>query len=126
MILREYDHNDPESFDITWLSRPTDNFANVIYCQLQAFSLHHKKYWASKKILADLVELGKRATNDNVPDYFAANHNCYQHRVDALKFLYRVKIYAKTAQNNKTRRQAAVRKNSNVSKNRKLNIVQNM
>ena len=41
------------------------------------------------------MDVGKCATNDNVPGYFAANHKCYQHRIDALKFMYRVKIYAK-------------------------------
>ena len=75
----------------------------------------------------ELVELGKNATNDNIPNYFIdPNHKCYQHRIDALKFMYKVKIFSKTAQNNKSRKAAAVRKCVSVSKNRKLDIVQNL
>ena len=124
--LREYDHKDEESFDVTWLSRPTDYFANVIFTQLQAFSQHHKQYWSSKKLLGNLLEVGKSATNSKFQDYFDRDHECYEHRIDALKFLYRVKIYAKTAQNNKAKRESAMKKNAPLSKNRKLSVVQNL
>ena len=71
-------------------------------------------------MLNNLVEVGKSATNAKLPGYFDPNHCCYEHRTDALKFLYRVKIYAKTAQNNKAKKCVSS------SKNRKLNVLQKL
>ena len=90
-----------------WLSRPTENFADIMFTQLHAYDTHYLQCWAEKDILEKLLQFGIQETNINFPEYFNKKNKCYHHKLEALKFLFKVKIFAQTNKNNKNRKQLA-------------------
>lgn len=108
-------------------------FSEILFIQLQTFETQCRENWANINLMNNLIDKGIAATSHYFPDYFSRQNKCYKHTVDALSFLYRVKVYSQTNKNNKSRIETAramkaqiQRTTSNQIKNRKLNNVKNL
>lgn len=97
---REYTNADEDAPIITKLSRPTSLFIDVIKTQLMSFNRTWQQHWTSTQVLEKIANEGKHATNKMHAGWFDTNDKCYNHRMQALKFLMRVKIYSRTRYNN--------------------------
>ena len=120
----EYPHSDPEAHPVTFLIRPTEQFAKVVNCQLEAFDKIHLKFWHEHCLLLKLVENVEAYTHKQFPDWFDQENICYEHRIKMLKFLLLVKIYPRTRERNNNRKTKANR--PIVIKSRKLKNIQNI
>lgn len=98
--LREYKHQDEDEPEIEWLSRPTDSFLNIISLQLESINSYYKKFWHLKDVKKKLLEICIKHVQHADEDWFNQNNECYQHRIEMLDFMLRVKIYAIAKKNN--------------------------
>jgi len=85
---------------VTKLARSTSLFTDVIKTQLMSFNRTWQHYWASTQVLEKIVNEGMYATNKVHAGWFNINDKCYNHHIQALKFLLTVKIYSCTRYNN--------------------------
>lgn len=97
---REYPNADEDAPTVTKLVRPTSRFNEIIKTQLMAFNSIWQRHWSSTQILQKIVNEGMYATNKMYAGWFDTNEKCYNHRMQALKFLMTVKIYSRTRYNN--------------------------
>jgi len=99
--FREYPNTDEDAPTVTKLIRPTTLFINIIKTQLMAFNHTWQHHWASTKILDEIVTECAYATNRIHPEWFNnKSKECYDHRMQALKYMITVKIYSRTRYNN--------------------------
>jgi len=68
--------------------------------QLMSFNRSWQGHWASTQVLEKITNEGMYATNKMHTGWFDRNDKCYNHRMQALKFLMTVKIYFRTRYNN--------------------------
>ena len=120
--MREYANLDEDAPEVEKLTRPRDLFANIVYEQLQAFQASWEKYWASENIIQYLSEEAQNRTRQHFPEWFNADSPCQDHLLTVLRFMLRVKIYAKTRERNGQRQATTTRIKK---KGRKVNIVMN-
>lgn len=97
--FREYLNPDEDAPIVTKLVRPTTLFAKVLEIQLQAFNRTYERNWASAGIVEKITQECINLTMHS--KWLDENEPCYKHRVDALKYLIRVKIYSRTRYNNR-------------------------
>jgi len=83
-----------------------------------AFNRTWQYHWASTDILKNIETECIHASNKIHAEWFDVNHECYNHRIQALKYMIIVKIYSRTRYNNR------IEKRSNNSC-RKLKIILN-
>lgn len=108
---REYTNKDEGAPTVTKLIRPTTLFTNVIETQLMAFNRVWQHYWASTQILDKISNECVNVTNKKYPEWFDKNNNaCYDHRLQALKFMISVKLYSRTRYNNRIEKSNIPRK----------------
>lgn len=98
--LREYEHEDEDGPEVQWLSRPTDEFANIVHLQLAALNSCFKKYWHHKDLKKKLLQICEKHVQDVHGHWFDQNDDCYPHRIQMLDFMLRVKVYSITKKNN--------------------------
>ena len=68
--FREYPHSDPEAEPVKFLIIPTEQFAKVVSCQLEAFDKIHSKFWDEHDLLLKLVENVEANTRNQFPVWF--------------------------------------------------------
>lgn len=66
-----------------------------------AFNSTWQHYWASTKILDKIMTECVFATNKIHHEWFDKHKECYDHRMQALKYMIVVKIYSRTRYNNR-------------------------
>lgn len=120
--LREYKNFDEDAPEITKLTRPTQLFTTIIYEQLKIFDDIWENYWTSQNLMKDLTREAEIRLNQAIPSWLDKTNSCYDHRLHALEFMFRVKLFAKTRQRN-AQRQA--HKSYTKKKGRKVSIVMN-
>lgn len=98
--FREYENIDVDAPKITKLKRPTEIFASIVETQLNAYQEVVDKYWHCQGILKKIVDSDKETTKLFYPTWFNDDHPCKEHRLEFLKFLINVKLYAQTKYNN--------------------------
>lgn len=98
---REYLNADEDAPTVTKLVRPTSQFTEVMKTQLMRFNHKWERHWASRQVLQNMVNENIYATNAKHAGWFDPNEKCYNHRMEALKFLMTVKIYSRTRYNNR-------------------------
>ncbi|KAJ8681376.1 hypothetical protein QAD02_017163 [Eretmocerus hayati] len=76
------------------LLRPSEIFKKVVYCQLQQYKRVVASRWATRDLLDLIRDDLVQVTNEHFPEWFNVEHPCHQHRLDAVKFLMRVKCHA--------------------------------
>ena len=120
---KEFDHDDPESPDFGYLCRPSTLFLRVIYVQLQNFFNCAPDLWHERELSAKLIVRAVEVTNEHFTNWFFEEDPCFQHKIEALIFLYTVKIFATCRKHN-----IQLKASSNKSKNkdRKYDIVSNV
>ena len=121
---REFPHLNKKLPSISYLTRATDHFVEIVTLQLQVFQKHYKNLWHQRKLLASLMEIAETYTNSKFPTWFDKSNNCYIHRKDALKLLFLIKIYKVTNENNCTRKFSTAK--TVVTDNPKLKKLKNM
>ena len=114
--FREYRDADEDAPTVTKLIRPTDVFTKVIETQLMAFNHTWQYYWASKKILDKITNECISVINKKHSEWFDKNNACYNHRLQALKYMIRIKLYSRTRYNNR-----AIKKGNIKTKHKKMN-----
>lgn len=122
---REYEHQNKDAPAVSFLTRPTDEFKKIISIQLDAYSAGYERWWHENLLRERLVEFAEACTNEYYKGWFdEVNDNCYEHKKEALKYLFLVKIYAKTREHNHKFKYAATRTLS--SNNTKLKNIINV
>lgn len=101
--FREYPNIDEDAPIVTKLVRPTSYFTNIMRIQLLAFNKIWQHYWASTHIL-HIVMRCMEETNKIHATWFDINDECYNHRVQALRYMITEKIYSRTRYNNRAER----------------------
>lgn len=104
--FREYPNADEDAPTVTKLVRPTNLFTKVIQTQLMAFSRVWQYYWASKQILEKITNECINATNEKHCGWLDKNNACYNHRLQALRYMIKVKLYSRTRYNNRAIKEA--------------------
>jgi len=113
--FREYLNEDEDAPTVTKLVRPTTLFTNITKTQLMAFNCTWKYYWASTQILEKIVTECINATNKTHPKWLDKNEKCYDHRIQALRYMITIKLYSCTRYNNRDA------KTTSISSHRKIN-----
>jgi len=98
---REYSNADEDAPTVTKLARPTSLFTDVIKTQLMSFNRTWQHHWASTEVIEKIANEGMYVTNKMHAGWFNINDKCYNHHIQALKFLLTVKIYSRTRYNNR-------------------------
>ncbi|XP_072751257.1 uncharacterized protein [Anoplolepis gracilipes] len=101
IAFREYPNIDEDAPTVTKLIRPTTLFAKVVETQLVAFNRSWKYYWSSTQILNKITNECIDLTNKIHPEWLDKNDACYNHRLQALKYMINVKLYSRTRYNNR-------------------------
>ncbi|KAL6423073.1 hypothetical protein ACFW04_010507 [Cataglyphis niger] len=114
---REYPNIDEDAPTVTKLTRPTSLFIDIIKTQLMSFNRTWQHHWASSQVLENIAKESMYATNKMHAGWFDISDKCYNHHVQALKFLLIVKIYSRTRYNNRAVKTVSVfnRKVKNLS-----------
>lgn len=113
--FREYPNADEDAPTVTKLIRPTDLFTKVIKTQLEVFNRTWQCYWASKQILDKIMNECVTETNGKHSGWLDKNNVCYNHRLQALRHMIKVKLYSRTRYNNRARKRGNIhRKMSNL------------
>ncbi|XP_068991131.1 uncharacterized protein [Neodiprion pinetum] len=99
--LREYEHADADAPSVSYLSRPTDKFESIVRSQLEAFYRLWKTHWACEGLLINLIDDIITDTARLYPDWFHEGDECLQHRIELLRFMVKVKVFAQTTFNNR-------------------------
>lgn len=107
--FREYPNQDEDAPIVTKLVRPTTIFTNIVKTQLMVFNRTWQNHWASTNILKNIMTECVNATNKTHSEWFNISHKCYNHRMDALKFLITVKLYSQTRYNNRAEKRTNTR-----------------
>ena len=71
--LREYPNLDEDAPDFEKLTRPTNQFTNIIYEELQAFKSVWEKYWASDKLMQHFSREAEERINQHFPEWLQAD-----------------------------------------------------
>ena len=100
---RKFPHSNDKLPSISYLTRATESFTKIVTWQLQVFQQHYLNLWHQRKLLASLVEIAEEYTNQKFPTWFDKSNNCYNHRIDALRLLFLIKIYKVTNERNRSR-----------------------
>ena len=108
--FREYPNADEDAPTVTKLIRPTDIFIKVVQTQLMTFNNIWQYYWASKQILEKTTNECINATNENYSEWLDKNNPCYNHRLQALRLMMKVKIYSRTRYNNRATKRSNAQK----------------
>lgn len=104
--FREYSNTNEDAPAVTKLIRPTTLFTNIVKIQLKTFSRTWQCYWASSQVLDNIVKECIHATNKIHNGWFDKNDACYDHRIQALKYMITVKIYSCTKYNNRAEKKS--------------------
>lgn len=112
--FREYSNKDEDAPTVTKLVRPTTLFTNIMKLQLLTFNRTWQYHWASTQILEKIMTECIYATNKTYPKWLDKNEECYDHRIQTLKYMITVKLYSRTRYNNRAA------KISNISSHRKV------
>lgn len=123
--FKEYENPDEDAPKVTKLTRPTDQFTGIVDVQLRAFTNVWAEHWPSNALMENMARELTVATNSAYPDWFQADGPCFDHRIAALKYLIRVKVYARTRSNNQAARIHKSAPAGNQQKKRKLMILKN-
>jgi len=115
---REYGNQDEDAPSVSKLKRPTSLFEKIVGLQLRTFNDSWSHHWESNTVLQDIAREMRSATNAVFPDWFNGTDSCKQHRLNALDFLTKVKLYSRTRYNNRAAKTSSCIKNK--SKNRKF------
>jgi len=99
--FREYSNSDEDAPTVTKLIRPTDLFAKIVETQLMTFNRTWQYYWASTQILQKITNECVNITNNKHSGWLNKNNTCYKHRLQALEYMIRVKLYSRTRYNNR-------------------------
>lgn len=99
--FREYPNADEDAPTVTKLIRPTDIFTKVVQTQLMTFNNIWQYYWASKEILDKITNECINATNEKYSGWLDKNNACYDHRLQALRYMIKIKLYSRTRYNNR-------------------------
>jgi hypothetical protein len=102
--LREFSNSDEDAPSVTKLIRPTTLFAKVIEIQLHAIDSNWERYWASTTVLQNITKKCINVTNNTYSEWFHEDNSCYKHRLEAVQFLIRVKLYSRTRYNNRAQK----------------------
>jgi len=102
--FREYPNEDEDAPTVTKLVRPTIVFTNIVKTQLMAFNHTWQYHWASTHILKNIVTECVYATNKIHAEWLDINHMCFNHRMQALKYMIIVKLYSRTRYNRAEKR----------------------
>lgn len=115
--FREYQNADEDAPIVTKLIRPTNFFINIMRLQLLVFNKTWQHYWASTYILDKIVMECVQETNKIHTTWFNVEDECYNHRIQALRYMITVKLYSRTRYNNRAGKKtsAPVRKVLNFS-----------
>lgn len=105
--FREYENIDEDAPTVIKLVRPTTLFTNITKTQLMTFNRTCQYHWASTQILDKIVTECVYATNKIHPEWLNKNKECYNHRMQALKYMISIKIYSRTRYNNRTAKVAS-------------------
>ena len=117
--LREYKNLDEDAPEVEKLTRSTNQFTKNVHHQLKSFEDSWEKYWVSDNMLQRLFKEAEKETEKHFPEWFKVEGACYdEHRLNALKLMLRVKIYAKTRVRNGERQP---QKSRMKNKGRKIN-----
>lgn len=99
--FREYPNADEDAPTVTKLVRPTSFFINIMRIQLLVFNKTFQHYWASTHILNKIVMECIQETNKIHATWFNINDECYNHRMQTLRYMIIVKLYSQTRYNNR-------------------------
>ena len=121
--LREYKNLDGDAPEVEKLTRPRDQLSYIVYEQLRSFHSSWEKYWASEHLLDHLTEEAENHTKQHFPEWFRVDGPCNAHRLNSLRFMLRVKVYAKIRERNGQRKAANIHMKK---KGRKVNNVMNI
>ncbi|XP_067212770.1 uncharacterized protein [Linepithema humile] len=105
--FREYPNIDEDAPTVTKLIRPTAVFTKVVETQLIAFNQKWQNYWASSQILNKITNECVDLTNKIHCGWFDKNDACYNHRLQALKYMISVKLYSRTRYNNRANKKGS-------------------
>jgi len=105
--FREYPNPDEDAPTVTKLVRPTTLFAKIVEIQLQTFNCIWQHHWASTAISQKITKECINVTNNMHSGWLDENDPCYKHRLEALQYLIRVKIYSRTRYNNRAEKRAS-------------------
>lgn len=86
---------------MTKLVRPTTLFTSITKSHLMAFNHTWQCHWASIQILNKIVTECIFATSKTHLKWLDKNEKCYDHRMQALKYIITVKLYSRTRYNNR-------------------------
>jgi len=106
--FREYPNIDEDAPIVTKLIRPTTLFTKVIETQLMAFNRVWQHYWASTQILDKISNECINLTNEIHSEWLDKTNTCYNHRLQALKFMISVKLYSRTRYNNRVEKSSII------------------
>jgi len=110
---REYPNADEDAPTITKLIRPTDVFTKVVQTQLMTFNHVWQNYWASKQILDKITNECINTTNEKYSEWLDENNACYNHRLQALRYMIKIKLYSRTRYNNRTIKGGSIHRKMN-------------
>lgn len=96
----EDEDEDEDASTVTKLKRPTALFEKIVHIQLRTFNRCWSHHWKSETVLHDITFEMRRVTTAMFPDWFDETDPCMQHRLYALNFLMKVKLYSRTRYNN--------------------------
>ena len=120
---REYsDSDDEDAPTVKKLIRPTTVLTNITKTQLKTFNHTWENHWASNHVLENIVAACVQATNRNHAGWLDTSHECYNHRMEALKYLIRVKTYSRTRYNNRAEK---IKSNKKYTSKRKMKNILN-
>jgi len=114
--LFKYLNEDEDAPTVTKLVRPTTLFTNITITQLMAFNCTWKYYWASTQILEKIVTECINATNKTHPKWLDKNEKCYDHRIQALRYMITIKLYSRTRYNNRAAKTASISSHKKIKK----------
>lgn len=109
---------------VVYLKRPTEDFKRVVSVQLDALARYIDEIWHKKNLLCNLIQRVEIYTNEFLPGWFDKQSECYEHKINAMEYLMRVKIYDRTRNNNQKVKNSASQ--GITTKNKKMKVLKNI
>lgn len=78
----------------------------MVETQLMVFNRTWQNYWASTQILNKITNECVDLTNKIHPEWLDKNDECYNHRLQALKYMISIKLYSRTRYNNRANKKS--------------------
>lgn len=79
----------------------------IVETQLMAFNQTWQHHWASTEILQKITNECVNLTNKKQPGWLDKNNTCYNHRLQAVQYMIRVKLYSRTRYNNRAEKRTS-------------------